>query len=131
LVCWLGSYFGSKPGTQGGDYGQARPPLGKFIAVTAGGFHTCGLRENLTAECWGRQDQPPEGKYTAISAGNWHTCALRFDGGVTCWGMSKGVVVPPGPFVAISSGGSHACGLRPDGTAVCWGDNSEGQAAPP
>ena len=36
------------------DYGQTRPPAGEtFVAISAGGTYTCGLRANGTTACWG------------------------------------------------------------------------------
>ncbi len=33
--------------------GQATPPAGTFTQVSAGGWHTCGLRTNGYWTCWG------------------------------------------------------------------------------
>ena len=30
-----------------------KPPLGKFISVSAGGFHSCGIRDTGSVDCWG------------------------------------------------------------------------------
>ncbi len=36
-------------------------PLGAFTAITAGVFHSCGLRTDGTAECWNWTTSLPEG----------------------------------------------------------------------
>ena len=46
--------------------GQAAPPRGeRFTAIDAGAAHTCGLRGDGSAVCWGNNDTgqatPPEG----------------------------------------------------------------------
>ena len=107
--------------------------------ISAGGHHTCGLREDGTAMCWGKDIEgrispPNDERFTVISAGNWHTCGLREDGEAVCWGNNRdGRASPPRdePFLAISAGGEHTCGLGQDGAAVCWGKNDYGQASPP
>ena len=34
--------------------GQSEPPAGLlFTAVTAGSYHSCGLKEDRTGVCWG------------------------------------------------------------------------------
>ena len=61
--------------------------------MTAGGLHTCGLRPDGTAVCWGDdvdgQSEPPEGLFTTLAAGLDHTCGLCPDGSVTCWGGNR------------------------------------------
>ena len=53
----------------GADYsGQATPPGGSFNSVSAGGFHTCGVRNNGSVACWGSdeygQATPPAGSFS-------------------------------------------------------------------
>ena len=133
-------------------YGQSKPPTNeKFIAISAGGRnlmhsghisyitgHTCGLRADGSAVCWGddraaQSDPPPDEQFAAISAGGLHTCALREDGSPLCWGANtKGQSSPPAGtlFASISAGWEHTCALTHDGNPVCWGDDSNGQATP-
>ena len=49
VVCWGGNDDG-----KGGDFiGQATPPEGDFVSVSAGGVHTCGVKADGYAVCWG------------------------------------------------------------------------------
>ena len=111
----------------------------RFAAISSGEWHTCALRPDGEAVCWGanryEQASPPEDeRFGAISSGGSHTCALRFDGGAVCWGPDAfGRTTPPPNerFEAISSGESHACALRFDGAPVCWGRDDSRQSSPP
>ena len=118
--------------------GQSAAPSSPFMAVTAGGTHTCGLRNDSTAMCWGNnvegQAAAPPTPFAAIAAGDWHSCGLRVNGRVTCWGSNgRGQTdAPPGQLAAISAGFRHTCGVLTDGRVSCWGDNERGQTdAPP
>ena len=75
-------------------------PTGGFVAISSGTLHTCGLREDGSAACWGSE----------------------------IWGEAS--PLERKTFTAISSGDTHTCGLREDGSVACWGDNSEGQSSP-
>ena len=111
--------------------------VGPADRISAGQFHTCGLRVDATVSCWGSngagESMPPSGTFTAVSAGGSHSCGLRPGGTVSCWGHNlNGESAPPsGSFTAVSAGGDHSCGLRPDGTVSCWGSNVHGESAPP
>ena len=113
------------------------PPLSPATSITAGSDHSCALRADGTAECWGsdshRQSTPPAGVFTAISAGTDHTCGLRTDGTVECWGSEHdGTVDPPnGAFTSISTRYRHTCGLRANNAVECWGRNDFGQTDVP
>ena len=88
-------------------YGQANGlplysprPSGAFKAVSAGFYHTCGIRADDTVACWGStadgESSPPSGTFKAISAGVLDTCAIRTDDLVVCWGDNTyGQSTPP------------------------------------
>lgn len=82
---------------------------GCLLSVSAGEEHTCAIKADHTAWCWGsnefgelgigtRSDEPtptptavkmPAGVgFTQIALGAEHTCALSSDGGVWCWGTN-------------------------------------------
>ena len=47
------SLFGRSHNVYETHYGQADPPEGTFSAVAAGEWHTCGIRTDGQATCWG------------------------------------------------------------------------------
>ena len=113
------------------------PPASSFVSVSAGWYHTCGVRSDGSVACWGSgvagRDTPPAGSFLSVRAGQWHTCGVRSDGSVACWGDNEdGQSAPPaGSFVSVSVGGDHTCGVRSDGSVACWGSDEYGQATPP
>ena len=119
------------------------PPTG-FTAVSAGGTHTCGLRNDGVIRCWGDssdgQSFPRAGYYRAVSAGHTHTCA-HTNGAILCWGSNDDGKSRDKPgdfgrpeefnFTAVSAGHTHTCGLRETGEIECWGSNEYGQTDSP
>ncbi len=66
----------------------------QHTTLSSGWLHTCALRPDGTAICWGSdssgQSSPPEGEsFVSISSGAYHTCALRSDGSAVCWGANN------------------------------------------
>ena len=108
--------------------------------VSAGYYHTCGVRDTGAVVCWGNDDDgqstPPADTLVSvsagISAGGFHTCETRTTGAVVCWGLDgDGQSTPPtGVFASVSAGGYHTCGVRASGAVECWGWDSDGQATP-
>jgi alpha-tubulin suppressor-like RCC1 family protein len=83
----------------------------KFVALTAGNAHTCGVTDTGAAYCWGLNYFGQLGNPTnsgVLGVGN--PTPLAVSGGQT--------------FVAIAAGADHTCALTPLGAAWCWGDNT-------
>lgn len=88
-----------------------------FVAVAAGGAHTCALTANGAAFCWGRNEAGQLGRPSAT------VCTTI---GLLC-SMTPLAVQGGINFAQLTGGGAHTCGLTSDGTAYCWGENSHGQ----
>ena len=103
--------------------------VNRFISVSAGYHHTCGLLETGAVQCWGLdnfdQSTPPTGTFTAVSAGGLHTCGLLETGAVQCWGFDKyGQSTPapaPSPGQEDDDGGNGNGGG--DGRQVLYTDD--------
>ena len=134
-------------GGDGGDVGERKD---RFVSVSAGVSHSCGVKTDGSVKCWGSnfqgQSTPPDGSFSSVSAGWYHTCGVRTDGSVAddgenhtcgvrtdnsvqCWGLNDdgvgravGQATPPtGEFVSVSAGNIHTCGVKTDGSIECWG----------
>ena len=82
------------------------------IALTAGNFHTCALKNNGVVQCWGRNEFGELGDTTT----SWHSVPTAVYG----LGVNSGVT-------ALIARGEHTCALKNDDAVLCWGYNVEGQ----
>lgn len=105
-------------------------PSGPFDLLVAGYEHTCALRPDGSATCWGRDTEgetvAPDGRFTHLALGEKRSCGLQPDGAVTCWGGAPGGPWP-GPFLDVFvttneslQDAAWVCGLRPNHTLACW-----------
>ena len=99
--------------------GQAPVALSDVVQISSGGFHTCALKANGQARCWGRgtSGQLGGGAGTGVTAVNNPVAVIAGDG----------VTSPLGGIVQIACGGRHTCVLDNNGQLRCMGLASSGQ----
>lgn len=81
----------------------------KFLKISAGGRHTCGIATNNRIYCWGDNLRGELGEPSVRSS------------------LAPVPVVSTDAFIEVVTGGEHSCGLRTDGFAYCWGANETAQ----
>ena len=113
-----------------------------------GGWHTCRLNDNGTAECVGRNDSgqsdvPAHTRFLSLDAGREHTCGVTTANRLLCWGKdSEGQSSALGgsDYLSVHSNGfaNFNCALTQERKVRCWGSNRHRQlnvpaaiAAPP
>ncbi|MFA5643782.1 MAG: prepilin-type N-terminal cleavage/methylation domain-containing protein [Candidatus Paceibacterota bacterium] len=83
--------------------------------IASGWLHTCVVKIDNTAWCWGYNGHGPLGINNTV---NQYTPVQVF--GVGGSGYLTNVS-------QISGGSGHTCAVKTDGTAWCWGENNIGQ----
>ena len=84
--------------------------------VTAGSFHSCGIRANRFLWCWG-----------------WNVSHQLGDGTDTNRTIPVAVATGGQPWIAVTAGHTHTCALRgssagaSSGSLWCWGRGNKGQ----
>lgn len=115
------------------EYGQCNiDDWTNIVSVSAGGYHSAGLREDGTVIATGAASERVKDwkNIVAISAGGFHTVGIKSDGTVIAEGSNdegQCNVDTWENIVAISAGQRHTVGLRSDGTVVATGYNDNGQ----
>jgi len=112
VVCWGDNAFG-----QFGDGTTTASNSPVFsresdldVALAAGPAHTCTVRVDGNAACWGRNDVGQLGFETHFSDN-----------------LFPNTVPALANVVEIAAGLKHTCAAIADGTIRCWGDNTYGQ----
>jgi hypothetical protein len=80
----------------------------RFIAISVGTEHTCGLGEDGRGYCWGSNNGGKLGNGTQTAS----LVPVEVTGGRS--------------FVSIAAGGAHTCAASVTGSAFCWGYNGTG-----
>lgn len=83
----------------------------KFVSISAGETHACGLVAEGAAWCWGSNFHGESGPRAELLSSNRTPVAV---GGSQLSFLSAGT-------------GYHSCGIARDGAAFCWGGNTAGQ----
>lgn len=103
------------------------PSRAAFVQVGTGENHTCAVRSNGSAECWGTNDQgqldvPSGVQFRKIASGWRFSCGITTAGTLACWGRNnhQQASPPTGQYTDLSAGWDHACAAGPGG-ATCWG----------
>ncbi len=114
-LCWGLNFFGALGLGSTGLVATTPVPAGNtgtplFVAVSAGGYHSCALIGTGEAWCWGWNQ---EGQVGIASSGPV----------VTPTAVNGGTL----RFTKIAAGESHTCALTAVGTAYCWGGNGRGE----
>jgi alpha-tubulin suppressor-like RCC1 family protein len=111
-MCWGNNVGGQLGVGTNQDKFEPAPVQGGhlFIQVSASTFgHTCGLKANGEAWCWGVNADGQLGTGNLVN----QNVPVQVGGNIK--------------FTSISSGGAHTCGITVDSSAYCWGRNDRGQ----
>ena len=77
--------------------------------MSAGVSHTCAIRSDKAALCWGDNNSGALGDGTTTER---HTATQELS---------------HSEWKQITAGAGHSCGIRTDNSLRCWGDNEAGQ----
>ena len=135
MKCWGDGEYGKTGHENTADYGDEEEEMGiylmftdvgdglTFTDVAAGEDFTCGLLNDATIKCWGRN------AHLGSAAGEIGS-GSRGDGYLEMGSSTARVHIGDWNATAIDAGGMHACAIINDSSSdalVCWGDNTYGQ----
>lgn len=90
--------------------------LTDVVDVSAGGNHTCAVRANGAAYCWGSDLEQQLGNGAGSSPSSVPMPVVGVGGVGTLTGVAR-----------VSAGANHTCAVMLDGKANCWGANGQGR----
>ncbi|MDB4873946.1 MAG: protein kinase [Gemmatimonadetes bacterium] len=99
------------------DLGQS-----DWQSVSVGGDHSCGLKTNGNAYCWGSN------QYGQLGVARSDTVCGTARAQYVC-NLSPTPVQPGLKFASVSAGARHSCGITTARDAYCWGVNDAGQVS--
>ena len=91
------------------------PPLEDAVQVDGGDRHSCAVKANHRAVCWGDSTLGQVGYGAVPSLATAHP-VIAVDGVSLLASVRQ-----------ITAGGQHSCAVLNNNEARCWGDNSQGQ----
>jgi alpha-tubulin suppressor-like RCC1 family protein len=91
-----------------------------WMAVSVGGDHSCALKGDGSAYCWGSN------RYGQLGVVRTDTICGTGNNRYPCTGIPQ-PVLPGVKVISISSGGRHTCAITQSREAYCWGANDQGQ----
>lgn len=95
-----------------GNVHVAMGPVGgmhRWLQISAGGNHTCGIQFDKTLWCWGNNGNGQLGD------------------GTTTWRYEMVQIAAGSSWKYIAASFDHTCGIKSDDTLWCWGKNDKGQ----
>jgi alpha-tubulin suppressor-like RCC1 family protein len=115
LYCWGRNGYGEVgDGTSGVGTEKITPAKisdQAWSELATGCFHTCALKADGKAYCWGYNYDGQIGDGTSGTGSDKTTPTKAGDG----------------TWASITAGWHHTCGIKPDGSLYCWGYNESGQ----
>lgn len=116
--CWGSNQYGQLGTGSTNRFGVATParaaPGTTFTALEVGGVHTCGLKADGTALCWGDNCNG--------MLGSGYVSPYPY-----CEVLTPVAVAGGHTFAALSLGPFSSCGVTSDSSAYCWGYNRSGE----
>jgi alpha-tubulin suppressor-like RCC1 family protein len=113
VKCWGENSYGQLGINQSGDLAApGSSPVGfstNVVAIAAGDYHTCLLKNNGEMYCWGRNSEGQIGDGTTTN---------RF---------APQKISSLGSIKKMATGGRHTCAITVSDHTFCWGSNENGQ----
>ena len=91
-----------------------------WVSVSVGGDHTCALKGDGSAYCWGSN------RYGQLGVVHTDTACGTGNNRYPCTGTPQPVLAAV-KVISISAGARHTCAITQSREAYCWGANDVGQ----